>query len=204
MIKDIVSAFCILSVFILFGIGLGSPIRADAHKVVVFGWVEDGRIHVEAGFGSGRPAKNCKVDILDPAGSKAASGRTDMSGKFSCDLPGHAACDLTIRLDAGTGHLGQWVIKKEEWMKPAGELDAGSKDSAGQKPDNQHAGPEAQDLSQSEASPEETFRKMEAQPSWGTILTGVGIIFGLAFSAAFMRRMAGRKRSGTKPRGTAR
>ncbi len=84
---------------------LMGPGNTLAHKVVVFGWVEDGVIHVQAGFGGKKKAKNSDIVIQDEKGHAVLTGKTDLQGKFSSKLPTDVFSDITIILDAGMGHL---------------------------------------------------------------------------------------------------
>ncbi len=88
---------------------------ALAHKVVVFGWVEDGNINVEAGFGSKRPAKNCVIKAYDPAQNLIYEGKTDAQGRHVFKTPASFSTDMIIELEAGTGHKGSWTIQADEF-----------------------------------------------------------------------------------------
>ena len=102
--------------------------RASAHKVIVFAWIENSRIHVEGGFGGKRPAKNCEVTAVDTAGNTVFQGVTDTRGRLSFALPQGFSSDMVIVLSAGPGHKGSWTIAAEEFngIQNTGEGKGGS------------------------------------------------------------------------------
>ena len=144
-----------------------SSTSALAHKVIVFAWVEQGRIHVEGSFGSDQPAKNCDIKVTGLNKVLVHQGITDAQGRYSFALPKNLDSDLVIEMNAGPGHLGHWTISKDE-------LGA-------------------------EPTPENLEKKMaekqslEKNPSLARIAAGIALIFGLAFSANWIKR---RKRKG--------
>ena len=91
-----------------------SSTYALAHKIIVFAWVEQGRIHVEGSFGSDRPAKNCAIKVTGLNGVLVHQGITDAEGMYSFALPETLDSDLVIEMNAGPGHLGHWTIPKDE------------------------------------------------------------------------------------------
>ena len=108
---------------IIFIIGLLalSSTTALAHKVIVFAWVEQGRIHIEGSFGSNRPAKKCVIHVKNPTGILIHQGITDALGQYSFKLPDTLDSDLIVELNAATGHFGHWTIPKEELVQDSAE-----------------------------------------------------------------------------------
>lgn len=140
-----------------------------AHKVVVFAWVEDGMIHVQAGFGGKRKAKNSKVTIQDDKGSTIITGQTDLEGCFSSALPKDVYSDLIAAVDAGPGHLGKWTIQKQEYMSDQ-TTSSSEKNQKKQAVDNK-------------------LHQLEQGPSWIKIIFGIGLIFGLALCLTLVRKL---------------
>ena len=138
---------------------LTSP--AMAHKVVLFAWVENGMIHAEAGFGSKRPAQKCIVQAYTADKNMVYQGITDEQGQLSFPIPLPIVSDLALKLVAGTGHLGQWVIPENELKTE----------------------PPTDELSKKMAEKE----KLEKPPSLYRILAGIGLIFGLALMVRWMK-----------------
>jgi len=94
---------------------------ALAHKVNVFAWVEGDTVFTESKFSGGKVVKGGRILVLE-ADTLLLEGVTDDSGAFSFKVPKIA--DLTIVLEAGTGHRNTWRVT-------AGELQGGSEASDG-------------------------------------------------------------------------
>ncbi len=93
--------------------------QAQAHRVIVFAYAENGQIHVEGSFPGGKPAQNVSVVVASPSGTTFLEGRTDDQGRFSFPFPGTAVAersDLLIVLDAGLGHKAQWTVPADEYL----------------------------------------------------------------------------------------
>ncbi|MBN2333022.1 MAG: hypothetical protein JXO49_02815 [Deltaproteobacteria bacterium] len=85
---------------------------AEAHKVMVFAWIEGNTIHTESKFSGGKLVKEGKVEVFDAVGSLLLTGTTDDQGEFS--FPLNNLGPLSIVLTAGMGHQGSWTISREE------------------------------------------------------------------------------------------
>jgi nickel transport protein len=89
----------------------GWPLQpAMAHKVNVFAYVEDGKIHIESYFPDGKLVAGGAIEVWDSQKLKVASGVTDKDGK--CVLPIPKRDDLTIVIDASMGHKNSFLLKK--------------------------------------------------------------------------------------------
>ena len=113
------------SLFFL-GVILVAPTPSLAHKVVAFAHVENGVIHVEAGFGSKHPCKGARVSALGLGDGKMVhQGVTDDQGKYAFALPAPITQGLEIRVEASPGHAGQWILDVDALTSPQGmELSA--------------------------------------------------------------------------------
>lgn len=87
---------------------------SQAHKVMVSAFVEDGVVYSKSSFSPQKMAKNCPMEVIDAKGSVLISGVTDEKGQFSFRIPEGLSSNLTLVLDAGSGHRGTWEIKKDE------------------------------------------------------------------------------------------
>ena len=137
-------------------------IPAFAHKVIVFAWVENGVVYTESSFNGGFKVHKGKIKVFDGNGKLVTSGITDDKGKFSFKVPDNIKTDLIVKLDAAEGHQAHWKIHRKELVKgdsPA-ELEKAM----------------------------EKKKKMEEDPSFLSIITGLAIIFALAFSISFIRK----------------
>ena len=85
---------------------------APAHKVIVFAYVQDDTVYVESKFSGGRKVKQGEVTVLDANGAVLFTGKTDDKGNFS--FQPKKAEDLTIRINAGMGHMGEWAVSASE------------------------------------------------------------------------------------------
>lgn len=142
-------------------LGLFYAGTVHAHKVIVFGWVENGNIKVEAGFGGKKKAVNCRIEIKDKTGAILASGQTDQNGNAVIPVSPKMKTDLTLIVDAGQGHRGTWKIGADEFR------DAGTDKSTQrlpEKPSDQSGSPLAR------------------------IFTGLGIIMGVALLIRLLKR----------------
>ncbi|MCK8601201.1 DUF4198 domain-containing protein [Desulfoferrobacter suflitae] len=85
---------------------------AQAHKVNVFAYAEDGTIHTESYFPDGKPAAGGTIEVYDQAKTRLLEGKTDREGKFSFPIPKRE--DLTIVINAGMGHRNEYTIRQDE------------------------------------------------------------------------------------------
>lgn len=90
----------------------GLPSSANAHRVIVYAWVDGSTVFVESKFNGGGKIKNGRITVIDSQGVELLSGVTDENGEFSFSVPKKTA--LKIILDAGGGHRGEWRIPVEE------------------------------------------------------------------------------------------
>ena len=89
-----------------------AALPADAHKVNVFAYVEDGKIHAESYFPDGKPVEGGTIEVLDSQNQKVAEGVTDKEGK--CVIPIPKKDDLTLVINASMGHKNTYLLKKSE------------------------------------------------------------------------------------------
>lgn len=89
--------------------------HADAHKVMIFGYVEGDTVYAEGYFGDGRKAINSPVEVFDGVGKKLLEGKTDDKGQFVFKAPGET--ELNLVLTASMGHKARFTIPAR---KPSG------------------------------------------------------------------------------------
>ena len=87
-------------------------VPAQAHKVNIFAYVEDGKIYTESYFPDGKPVEGGGIEVLDSRNQKVAEGVTDKDGK--CVIPVPKKDDLTIVINASMGHKNSYLLKKSE------------------------------------------------------------------------------------------
>ncbi|MBW1988170.1 MAG: hypothetical protein JRI97_01350 [Deltaproteobacteria bacterium] len=111
---------CGLMAAVLLGV---SP--ALAHRVNVFAWTEGSTVRVEGSFAGGKPVCGGLVTAMDAAGEQVASCTMDENGECSFEAaPGQR---LTVVLDAGLGHRGEWVVREQDWGLASAPMDEAPK-----------------------------------------------------------------------------
>lgn len=177
---------------------------AAAHKVSVFGYVENDRIMGEGYFPGGGKAMGCKVELLDPSGKVLAATTTDGKGGFSLPVP-QAKPPLTLVLNAGMGHQAQYTLTAKD-LGQAGEkpLALKAKEPASGSSQKPTAGPTADAEGVSEAMIQVSVEKAleqklapltaqiakmneERQVGLSDIIGGIGYIIGLLGLAAYFK-----------------
>jgi nickel transport protein len=86
---------------------------ANAHKVNIFAYAENGSVYAEGYFVDGSKCKNSLVEVIDnQTGEKLLEGKTDENGQFSFGIP--RATSIKLILHAGTGHQNEYTLNEEE------------------------------------------------------------------------------------------
>ena len=93
--------------------------QVNAHRVILFAWVESNTVYVESKFHGGKKVKAGKIIVTDPQGTELVKGITNEKGEFSFTIP--KKTDLKIVLIAGTGHRAEWTLPAAEIEMPAAE-----------------------------------------------------------------------------------
>ena len=185
-----------------------AAVPAQAHKVMVFAWVEGDTVFTESKFASGRYAKNARLIVYNAAGEKLLEGRSDDRGQWAFKPP--APQTLQIVLQAGSGHRGEWKIAAEEFNPSPGAATPRSVSAEGVRPESDlghgHPADETVTLSVNEfqmtieAALEKKLapirRRLEQQdqgPALKDIFGGLGYIVGLVGLVAYWRS---RRRTG--------
>jgi nickel transport protein len=87
--------------------------NAYAHKVNIFAFAENGRVHAEGYFVDGSKCKNSLIEVIDnKTGERLLEGSTNASGQFSFDIP--RVTSIKLILHAGTGHQNEYIISEKE------------------------------------------------------------------------------------------
>lgn len=90
------------------------PLAAQAHKVGIYAYLEDGQVRGEAYFAGGGKAINSPVEVNDASGQSLGTFTTDSEGKFSFPLPAGVTAPLKLVLKASQGHQTSYEMSAEE------------------------------------------------------------------------------------------
>jgi nickel transport protein len=104
--------------YIFLSIPVGVPETAHAHKVVVFGYADNGMLKTESAFSGGAPVQNGKISIYGmPRGKLIISGVTGNNGKWEVPLSKipDGLEGLKVVLDAGGGHSARWFMEPADY-----------------------------------------------------------------------------------------
>jgi nickel transport protein len=201
----LLSLLCLVAALMLLAAG-----AALAHRVNVFAWVEGDMVFVECKYPDGTKVHEGVIRVLDSAGKELLSGKTNDKGEFSFKVPKQD--DLTIVLEAGMGHRGDWPLSRQD-LAPAGEEPKPGPAAAPQaSPKNEAPSPAAVEPTAGPASPppagidqaiEKALDKKlapvmkmlaemhEQKVRLTDVLGGIGYIIGLVGVAAYFKRKPG-------------
>jgi hypothetical protein len=102
--------------WVSFGIAfmlMGTSTVALAHAAVLWAYVENNHVYVEAFFVGGAKVKNGRIVVVDAKGKKLLEGKTDPEGKFDFAPP--IFDDMTILLLLDKAHGSDFKIKKQDF-----------------------------------------------------------------------------------------
>lgn len=88
---------------------------AFAHATVLWAYVENNQVYVEAFFMGGNKIKNTRIVVVDDKGKKLIEGKTDEQGKFDFAPP--IIDNMTILLLIDKAHRSEFKIKKEDFQQ---------------------------------------------------------------------------------------
>ncbi len=92
---------------------------AQAHRVIIFAWIEGKTVHTVSKFPGGDKVVDTPVVVYDGQNNRLLSGKTDEKGAFSFTIPKPAP--LKIVLEAGTGHQAEWRLSEKEVRQALGK-----------------------------------------------------------------------------------
>lgn len=165
-----------------------------AHKITVFGYVDQGLVKTESMFSGGRVAQNCTLSITGDAGP-ILIGKTDEKGLLDFPISGQKdGFDLVVV--CGDGHRGSWRIEANEFLEVPELVKVSSEQEQAVSVPTSVTTPENTDLRQmireelsAELGPIKRQLAMLKQDkvSIADIMGGLGYFLGLAGLASYMR-----------------
>ena len=87
---------------------------AYAHSAVLWCYVENDRVYVEAFFMGGNKIQNGKIVVVDNNGKKLLEGMTTKQGLFDFAPP--VRDDMTIVLTLDAGHGSEFKLTKQDFL----------------------------------------------------------------------------------------
>ncbi len=94
-------------------------VSAHAHSVVLWCYVENNSVHVEAFFMGGKKIQQGEIFVVDASGKKILEGKTDKQGLYQFKPP--IKDDMTIVLRIDKGHSTEFKLTKQDFLDAAQE-----------------------------------------------------------------------------------
>lgn len=114
---------------VIIGVMVFVPGKSLAHKVMVFGYVEDGKVKTISKFSGGKKVKGGKITVFDVDGARLLEGVTDDNGEFSFDIPSKKG--IKIELEAAMGHKNISEIPADQLGVPDAAPSVGADETTG-------------------------------------------------------------------------
>ena len=96
-----------------------------AHAIVLWCYVENNRVYVEAFFMGGGKAQDCKIFVLDKDGKKLLEGVTNKEGLWDFVPPMQDDMIIVVKVDSG--HGADFKLTKQDFLDAAAESAAAGK-----------------------------------------------------------------------------
>ena len=175
---------------------------AYAHKVNMFAYVDGTDIYLEGYFSDGHKARNSTVTVYDANETELLKGTTNEDGQFSFPIPKIA--DLRIVLNAGLGHQTEYVLLADE-LSDQGEADTTQQNEPASTVTNEQSESGSTSSRSGGVSNTElnqvveravgqaikplmrSVSEMREERSLGTIVGGIGYIFGILGIVAYLK-----------------
>lgn len=166
---------------------------AAAHRVQVYALQEGDTVRVDAKFAGGRKVKGGRVLVLDEQEKVLHEGATDEEGSYAFNRPSPSA--LTIVVEAGQGHRGEWKMDALE------ERNASPREGGDERRETPAASPAVapeemkklvEEAVEKAVKPIRTMLidSVERGVSLRDVMGGIGYIIGLVGLAAYFRAKA--------------
>ncbi len=165
-----------------------------AHKITLFGYIDQDMVKTESKFSGGRSAKHCQITMITGT-EPLFMGETDENGLLNFPVPAEKQ-GFDIVVTCGDGHRGSWRIETDELL---GSVDSHthtdvSLTSTAVQDDSALRLLFREELAR-ELSPikRQLAELKEDTVSFADIMGGLGYFLGLAGLASYMRfRKAGK------------
>ena len=86
-----------------------------AHSVILWAYVEQEKVYVEAFTQDGTKIKNATLVVVDAKGKRLLEGKTDAEGKFTFDV--YEKNEMTIVLVIDDAHKAEFKLEAEDFIE---------------------------------------------------------------------------------------
>jgi hypothetical protein len=87
----------------------------SAHAVILWAYVEQGKVYVEAFTQNGTKIKNAKLVVVDASGNSLLEGVTNAEGKFTFDPP--VKDEMTIVMVIDDAHKTEFKLEAADFTE---------------------------------------------------------------------------------------
>ena len=87
---------------------------AYAHAAVLWCYVENNKVYVEAFFMGGKKVQDGRIIVIDANGKKLLEGKTDTQGLFNFEPPIKDNMKIILQLDSG--HGSDFELTKQDFL----------------------------------------------------------------------------------------
>ncbi len=85
-----------------------------AHSVLLWCYVENDRVYVEAFYSGSQVIKDGKITVVNSSGKKVFEGMTNEQGVL--DFVPSVKEDMTIVLEVASGHTSEFKLNKQDFL----------------------------------------------------------------------------------------
>ncbi len=95
---------------------------AYAHSVLLWCYVENDRVYVEAFYSGSQVIKDGKITVVNSSGKKVFEGVTNEQGLVNFVPP--VKEDMTVLLEVAAGHTSEFKLNKQDFLDAEKETQA--------------------------------------------------------------------------------
>lgn len=177
---------------------------AAAHKIKCFAAADGDVVAGYAWLAGGARPRDVPFRVYDPEGKLLFEGTTDSQGEFS--FTPTRSCDHRVEVEAGPGHLAQFLVKAADLPAGLGPVDNSSSPSTAKAQSSMAGEVDPAETSETKTSPavgpdwdvlisravsreiaplRRELAEFKEKRRWQDIIAGVGYLVGLAGVAGF-------------------
>ena len=155
---------------------------AFAHKIKIYGYAEGGKVYTESYFAGGSRCKGCTITAKNiETGAIIIQGTANEEGQF--DFPYQSTEPLKLSADAGSGHMGTYILELEPLtqihQQPSGREAVSEESSAIEALLERKLNPIHRELT--------SLREASERPGLTEVMGGIGYIIGLLGLWAYLK-----------------